>query len=338
MATFSLFNRFHRKIKSFFGGYIEHNHIDYQRLLVYVYFVITTYLLIFFTLFKGFSAKTAFSAYIQMGVCIPSLLIFILFLTHKFTLKQALCTHLVLCNSFNIFQMIFLAYNNEDNLPFVVVHTVIQTVLLFLSLISYLKFYPLFIASSTIISLWICCIITDIPTLNDIFWIIAVFLIIIVLLGNRLVKLINELSHTNKQLVATQYEVFSLLDLDKSALTSLLELAENKKLSSEEINGLMDGLIDKKNMPDIKQHISEWYTYSQNKKNIIAQKLPMLSETQQEICRLILENHSTGNIAKTLGKSPSNITCQRSKIRAKLHLKKEEDLKTVLQERIQKRI
>lgn len=31
MATFSLFNRFHRKIKSFFGGYIEHNHIDYQR-------------------------------------------------------------------------------------------------------------------------------------------------------------------------------------------------------------------------------------------------------------------------------------------------------------------
>ena len=94
MATFSLFNRFHRKIKSFFGGYIEHNHIDYQRLLVYVYFVITTYLLIFFTLFKGFSAKTVFSAYIQMGVCIPSLLIFILFLTHKFTLKQALCTHL----------------------------------------------------------------------------------------------------------------------------------------------------------------------------------------------------------------------------------------------------
>ena len=146
----------------------------------------------------------------------------------------------------------------------------------------------MFIASSTIISLWICCIITDIPTLNDIFWIIAVFLIIIVLLGNRLVKLINELSHTNKQLVATQYEVFSLLDLDKSALTSLLELAENKKLSSEEINGLMDGLIDKKNMPDIKQHISEWYTHSQNKKNIIAQKLPMLSETQQEICRLIL--------------------------------------------------
>jgi DNA-binding CsgD family transcriptional regulator len=300
--------------------------------------VITTYLLIFFTLFKGFSAKTVFSAYIQMGVCIPSLLIFILFLTHKFTLKQALCTHLVLCNSFNIFQMIFLAYNNEDNLTFVVVHTVIQTVLLFLSLISYLKFYPLFIASSTIISLWICCIITDIPTLNDIFWIIAVFLIIIVLLGNRLVNLINELSHTNKQLVATQYEVFSLLDLDKSALTSLLELAENKKLSSEEINGLMDGLIDKKNMPDIKQHISEWYTHSQNKKNIIAQKLPMLSETQQEICHLILENHSTGNIAKTLGKSPSNITCQRSKIRAKLHLKKEEDLKTVLQERIQKRI
>ena len=193
--------------------------------------------------------------------------------------------------------MIFLAYNNEDNLTFVVVHTVIQTVLLFLSLISYLKFYPLFIASSTIISLWICCIITDIPTLNDIFWIIAVFLII-----NRLVNLINELSHTNKQLVATQYEVFSLLDLDKSALTSLLELAENKKLSSEEINGLMDGLIDKKNMPDIKQHISEWYTHSQNKKNIIAQKLPMLSETQQEICHLILENHSTGNIAKTLGK------------------------------------
>ena len=162
--------------------------------------------------------------------------------------------------------------------------------------------------------------------------------VIIVLLGNRLVNLINELSHTNKQLVATQYEVFSLLDLDKSALTSLLELAENKKLSSEEINGLMDGLIDKKNMPDIKQHISEWYTHSQNKKNIIAQKLPMLSETQQEICRLILENHSTGNIAKTLGKSLSNITCQRSKIRAKLHLKKEEDLKTVLQERIQKRI
>lgn len=59
-----------------------------------------------------------------------------------------------------------------------------------------------------------------------------------------------------------------------------------------------------------------------------------LTASEKQICRLILEGDSLKVICTKLGKSESNITSQRSHIRKKLGMTREEDLRRTLEARI----
>lgn len=59
---------------------------------------------------------------------------------------------------------------------------------------------------------------------------------------------------------------------------------------------------------------------------------PTLTKSEIEICKLVMRDKSLKEICSILGKSKSNITCQRTHIRRKLGLQKHEDLKMALEE------
>ncbi|MEG1660470.1 MAG: LuxR family transcriptional regulator, partial [Bacteroides sp.] len=66
------------------------------------------------------------------------------------------------------------------------------------------------------------------------------------------------------------------------------------------------------------------------------ERLPELTTSEIEICSLILKEKKLKELSQELGKSPSNITCQRTNIRSKLGLKKEENLHQFLIKRMEK--
>ncbi len=59
-----------------------------------------------------------------------------------------------------------------------------------------------------------------------------------------------------------------------------------------------------------------------------------LTASEKQICRLILDGLSLKEICDKLGKTESNITCQRSHIRKKLNMDRSDDLRNVLERRI----
>lgn len=59
-----------------------------------------------------------------------------------------------------------------------------------------------------------------------------------------------------------------------------------------------------------------------------------LTSSEKEICRLILDGLSLKEICDKLGKTESNITCQRSHIRKKLNMERTDDLRNTLERRI----
>jgi DNA-binding NarL/FixJ family response regulator len=62
--------------------------------------------------------------------------------------------------------------------------------------------------------------------------------------------------------------------------------------------------------------------------------IPELTPSEMEIALLILKERKLKEICQLLGKSESNVTCQRSNIRTKLGLTRGEDLLTALRERL----
>ena len=82
----------------------------------------------------------------------------------------------------------------------------------------------------------------------------------------------------------------------------------------------------------VKDHIMEEQVETLNFLSIC----PELTKSEIEICKLIIRDKSLKEICTILGKSKSNITCQRTHIRRKLGLQKNEDLKMALVSKVNK--
>ena len=61
---------------------------------------------------------------------------------------------------------------------------------------------------------------------------------------------------------------------------------------------------------------------------------PELSPSELSICRLIVQDKTVSQICEILHRSSGNITSQRSSIRSKLNLDKNDNLKEILLERM----
>jgi DNA-binding CsgD family transcriptional regulator len=70
------------------------------------------------------------------------------------------------------------------------------------------------------------------------------------------------------------------------------------------------------------------------KQENVSSRLPELSPSETEICRLIIQGKKQNEICTILGKKESNISCQRTNIRRKLNLTPDENLKKALIERL----
>lgn len=328
MAVYRDFTRIHRGIWHFLQRRSQDTFINRQRLLVYIYFIIIVDVFLFLQLFSMVGTDEAWpdATNISYYLFVQSLLV--LFVTRLLSLKSTLYISFSTCALLNIFHMLSLTgHTDEVSLSFIIGHVVMLTVLLFLSQACYLKILPLAICLSTVVAFGACCIITNEESLTSIFGVIALFLLAITVMSNRINQLATHLCRKNKALIQEYTEIFSLLKMDKADLARLLELAKNKNISPEKVDELLKDFAGRH---DIESQISQWNSSTLDLKKRITENWPMLSETQQEICFLILSGKKNNIIAQTLDKSLSNISSQRSKIRAKLNIPKETELETAL--------
>ena len=62
--------------------------------------------------------------------------------------------------------------------------------------------------------------------------------------------------------------------------------------------------------------------------------IPEFTPSEIEIAKLIAEGKKIGEITEILNKKKSNITCQRTKMRVKLNLSKEDNLRDAILKRV----
>ena len=87
--------------------------------------------------------------------------------------------------------------------------------------------------------------------------------------------------------------------------------------------------------PKTRQKLTDAITENIRAKTIelaqLEEKIPGLTPAEKEVCRCILQGKNLAMTVKELGKSPSNITNVRSRIRRKLNLEHDEDLQSSLE-------
>ena len=113
---------------------------------------------------------------------------------------------------------------------------------------------------------------------------------------------------------------------EQSAIDMLINLNESDKEKVYSLLSRLSSTHQEELLNNIKDYYHKQYIETINLLSIC----PSLTPSEVEICKLILIGKSLKEICFTLHKTPSNITSQRTHIRKKLNLVKQDDLRTSL--------
>ena len=113
---------------------------------------------------------------------------------------------------------------------------------------------------------------------------------------------------------------------EQRAINMLINLNESNK---GKVVSLLSKLSEEEN-EKIYKNTQKYFLKKQAEEYNFISICPELTKSEVEICQLIVRDKSIKEICDILGKSRSNITSQRTHIRKKLNLRKQENLKTAL--------
>ncbi len=113
---------------------------------------------------------------------------------------------------------------------------------------------------------------------------------------------------------------------EQSAIDMLINLNKSDKEKVYSLLSRLSSTHQEELLNNIKDYYHQQYIETINLLSIC----PSLTPSEVEICKLILIGKSLKEICFTLHKTPSNITSQRTHIRKKLNLAKQNDLRTSL--------
>lgn len=132
----------------------------------------------------------------------------------------------------------------------------------------------------------------------------------------------------NALLREEERQLLSYLHINHDELIAFIRFFKDGQ-DTENENKLMD-TIGKEAKARIYSVLKAQMKEDKSRADMLERVFPELTPSQREIAYLILQDKPVSEIAEILFKSVGNITSQRAHIRAKLGLKKEDNLKNVL--------
>lgn len=253
----------------------------------------------------------------------------------RISMRHTFSSLTVVVQLFTCTEMIICALSpTEYNLMLIVGNMTLLAANVMFSLIAYLKNIPLILGGVSMLTYIACAVITDDENLKNFSVLYLAMFAAVTVLGNLLVNNIRKLNEENSELKHDEEEILNVLMMGKEQVMAYVRLSK-RRCEAPETKTLL-GLLDDKARSNIIRNVTEAVAFMEMERNSLNSVFPELSPSEIEICRLVIMGKSLSEVCAVLGKSESNITCQRSNIRKKLGLKPSDNLKKVLQFRFNK--
>lgn len=258
--------------------------------------------ILYFT--KKIKTNTAFSA--------------ILFLTHI-----EICIEMIYCsiNGGYAFQRLLIMSN-----------MVISVLYIMISICAYMYKISIQLSFISVVSYIVCVIVTQGPFLTSFLPLIVIIYGMAAILGHLLNKNINSLQREYNLLKAEEASLLKSLQMSRDELFAFAQLVSND--NSKEKNGALVSILSEKTKKNLYAAIASHIKEEKSHIDVLRTVFPELSPSELSICRLIVQDKTVSQISEILHRSSGNITSQRSNIRSKLKLEKNDNLKEILLERM----
>ncbi|MEG1606863.1 MAG: LuxR C-terminal-related transcriptional regulator [Mucinivorans sp.] len=216
-------------------------------------------------------------------------------------------------------------HSNPYNLALTIGNMVLSAIILLLSVIAHLNVMPYVVAAMSMAGYAISILITGSEVISNFFFVFLLLFILLSVLGWKLNSNTTALEHENSELKDEQQQVLNMFHMSKEQMRSYVTLARKKRLKPEKTAELLKSLGGNAER-QIRDNVAYYIKQTSIDLENIRERMPELTASETEICALILKDKKLKEISQELDKSPSNITCQRTNIRTKFGLKKEDNL------------
>lgn len=321
----------YRYSKLFFSR--EENFVGYQRQVVLVHYT----LILLFCLFAnilGFTGPSApFNITVNLFYFLLILFPFVLYVWKKISMITAGLIMIVTTQVCICAETIYCALHPTNyNLMLIVANTVLLSINSYFSMLVGKKFLPVAVSFSAILTYSITVYLTQDETLLNFLFVFVCVFVVLSLMGHRLVGDFNQLSDENSAFRREEKELLHMLRVNKAQIKVYIELA--KKAHSVDRTEELFGLLSESAQRHFVSNVREYLLKLELGANHLETHFPELTQSELEICRLIIEGKKLRDICTILDKSETNISSQRAHIRKKLGMQPSDILVDVLKARI----
>lgn len=262
---------------------------------------------------------------------------YFLYFTHRINLTTTLSFTFIVSQLAVSAEMIYCAYNPTFyHLMLIVGNLLISIAIVFFTFTAYMTVIPYIVSSIAIGTYIFCAYTTGDPNLLNFTGIFIIIFIATCLLGYNISNKSLLLQKENLLLKSHEDHLLDFFNMSKEQFDAYIELSTQKQLSLERRKMLLEAMGEKTKL-NLFNVVSDQLIQDRTDERIIAEVFSELTPSERQICRLILQHKSIGEICELLGKSQGNITSQRTHIRQKLGLKPNENLKERLIELMEQR-
>lgn len=314
--------------------YRNQTFVGRQRLVLLLLCYVPVTLLGILAIFIGVSGPQAsFFNYTHSAFLIGAAVLLTLLFTHKADVSVCLTAFTLLGEAIVSTEMIYSAFHPTDYyLMLIVGDTVLLAMNTMVSVAASLKWNTVVLGAATIATYVACMVITGNTALQSFLIVFVISFTLVSLVGLWVSMSTYHLDKENRRLKKGEAELLNLLRLKRNEVQAFIALA-SKESSNDGTRILLDRL-DKKSRHTLLSNVEEFLKTRDTDMKIIDEAFPELTQSEREICRLVLQGKKLGDICMILNKNESNINSQRANVRRKLGMKTGENLQEKLRERM----
>jgi DNA-binding CsgD family transcriptional regulator len=287
--------------------------------------------------FYGF--QTLVFKFLLIGYDIVFIATFLFYIFGKIKVRTALAIELLYAAFETSCENIAVVDNTDVYSGFLILGNICLLLLILMACV--LAYIPsnTIIVSLLVVSVFMYCVLKDKHgALTELSVFYLLMIISVSLICWHISRNLLALRTDNIDMREREVQLISALGLNYNQLLKIAQLSNLQTRDEDDdktsINSFLD-TINAETRQRMMAALKDYLLSKQNDMNNLKKVFPMLTPSELEIAKLIVEGKTTGEICRALDKTKSNVGSQRAHIRIKLGLPPEYNLKEALMEKVQ---
>ena len=231
-------------------------------------------------------------------------------------------------------KMVLFVFSNSPNTSLMITtHMAVFTIILLFSLLAYLKCFTYILSLIAIVSYTFCAYIIN---SHDMWRNLPIYILLFsvgVFLSSMLTRGISAVLSDNEKYKVDMQEALATLGMTENEFNAYIELTKKNKKENKVTLDIFN-IIGDRAREMLKQNVIHLVEQDKIVYDKVGELIPEFTPSEVEIAKLIIEGKKIGDMISILDKKKSNITCQRTKMRVKLNLSTEDNLRDAILKRV----